>query len=47
MEVDERSDETVYADHASELVRFATGLVGIDDAPARSGVGQLAVAGSS
>ncbi|MGB3410849.1 MAG: RNA polymerase sigma factor [Microthrixaceae bacterium] len=33
MEVDERSDEAVYAAHAQELVRFATGLVGVDDAP--------------
>ena len=33
MEVDDRSDESVYAAHAAELVRFATGLVGIDDAP--------------
>ncbi|MEZ5382839.1 MAG: RNA polymerase sigma factor [Microthrixaceae bacterium] len=33
MEVDDRSDEAVYAAHACELVRFATGLVGIDDAP--------------
>jgi len=33
MEVDDRSDEVVYAAHAAELVRFATGLVGIDDAP--------------
>lgn len=33
MEVDERSDEAVYEAHAAELVRFATGLVGVDDAP--------------
>lgn len=33
MEVDDRSDEAVYAAHAHELVRFATGLVGRDDAP--------------
>lgn len=33
MEMDGRSDEEVYAAHARELVRFATGLVGFDDAP--------------
>lgn len=33
MGVDERSNESVYAAHATELVRFATGLVGVDDAP--------------
>ena len=33
MEVDRRADEVVYRAHASELVRFATGLVGVDDAP--------------
>ena len=33
MEVDERTDESVYEAHAAELVRFATGLVGVDDAP--------------
>lgn len=33
MRVDERTDEAVYAAHASELVRFAAGLVGPDDAP--------------
>ena len=31
--IDQRSDEAVYGAHASELVRFATGLVGRDDAP--------------
>ena len=33
MGVDERSNESVYEAHAAELVRFATGLVGVDDAP--------------
>jgi RNA polymerase sigma-70 factor (ECF subfamily) len=33
MGVDDRSDEAVYEAHAGELVRFATGLVGVDDAP--------------
>lgn len=33
MQVDERSDEAVYAAHATEMVRFATGLVGPADAP--------------
>ncbi len=32
MIVDERSDAEVYAAHADELVRFATGLVGRSDA---------------
>ncbi len=31
--MDDRSDEAVYATHSSELVRFAAGLVGPDDAP--------------
>lgn len=33
MGVDDRSNEAVYEAHAGELVRFATGLVGVDDAP--------------
>ena len=33
MEVDIRTDAAVYAAHAQELVRFATGLVGPHDAP--------------
>lgn len=33
MTADRRSDEVVYKTHADELVRFATGLVGPDDAP--------------
>lgn len=33
MGVDDRSNESVYEAHAAELVRFATGLVGVDDAP--------------
>ncbi len=33
MKVDERSDESVYAAHAAELVRFATALVSVSDAP--------------
>jgi RNA polymerase sigma-70 factor (ECF subfamily) len=33
MGVDDRTDENVYVAHASELVRFAAGLVGPDDAP--------------
>lgn len=33
MGVDGRSNESVYQAHAAELVRFATGLVGVDDAP--------------
>lgn len=33
MGVDDRSNEAVYEAHAAELVRFATGLVGVDDAP--------------
>lgn len=33
MGVDGRPDEQVYAAHAAELVRFATGLVGVHDAP--------------
>lgn len=33
MSVDLRSDEVVYETHARELVRFATGIVGHDDAP--------------
>lgn len=32
MGTDERTDAEVYAAHADELVRFATGLVGPDDA---------------
>jgi DNA-directed RNA polymerase specialized sigma24 family protein len=32
MGTDERTDAEVYAAHAEELVRFATGLVGPDDA---------------
>lgn len=32
MEVDVRSDEAVYEQHVAEMVRFATGLVGRDDA---------------
>jgi len=31
--VDQRSEEVVYRRHAQELVRFASGLVGVDDAP--------------
>lgn len=31
--MDDRSDEAVYRAHSRELVRFATGLVGPDDAP--------------
>jgi len=31
--MDRRSDEAVYQAHARELVQFATGLVGPDDAP--------------
>ncbi len=31
--LDQRSDEAVYEAHAAELVRYATGLVGPDDAP--------------
>ena len=31
--MDKRSDDVVYKAHADELVRFATGLVGPDDAP--------------
>jgi DNA-directed RNA polymerase specialized sigma24 family protein len=33
MTVDVRSDAAVYAAHATEMVRFATGLVGPSDAP--------------
>jgi RNA polymerase sigma-70 factor, ECF subfamily len=33
MDLDTRSDAAVYAEHAPELVRFATGLVGPHDAP--------------
>lgn len=33
MKVDDRSDESVYAAHAAELVRFATAVVGVADAP--------------
>lgn len=33
MTMDNRSDEAVYTAHSSELVRFAAGLVGPDDAP--------------
>lgn len=33
MGVDDRSNTAVYEAHAAELVRFATGLVGVDDAP--------------
>ncbi len=33
MGVDLRSDEAVYEKHARELVGFATGMVGPDDAP--------------
>lgn len=33
MRVDDRDDETVYAAHAAELVRFATTLIGVADAP--------------
>lgn len=33
MEVDRRSNEAVYRQHADELVRIATGVVGADDAP--------------
>jgi RNA polymerase sigma-70 factor (ECF subfamily) len=33
MGVDDRSNEAVYEAHAGELVQFATGLVGVDDAP--------------
>lgn len=33
MDLDTRSDADVYAAHAAELVRFATGLVGPHDAP--------------
>ncbi|MEM8921904.1 MAG: RNA polymerase sigma factor [Actinomycetota bacterium] len=31
--MDDRSDEAVYAAYSSELVRFAAGIVGPDDAP--------------
>jgi len=33
MDVDTRTDAAVYAAHAHELVRFATGLIGPHDAP--------------
>ena len=33
MSADRQPDEVVYKAHADELVRFATGLVGRDDAP--------------
>jgi RNA polymerase sigma factor (sigma-70 family) len=33
MSMDLRSDEIVYQAHAREMVRFATGVVGRDDAP--------------
>jgi len=31
--LDQRSDEAIYGEHSQELVRFASGLVGPDDAP--------------
>ena len=33
MDVETRTDADIYAEHAAELVRFATGLVGRADAP--------------
>lgn len=33
MNVDDQTDEMVYAAHASQMVRFASGMVGPDDAP--------------
>lgn len=47
MRLDGRSDAEVYEEHGQDLVRFATGLVGPDDAPDVVSEAVLSLFGSS